>query len=72
VAYNFGDRAAGGKLSIEGASGAPAEIEIAPGDRKEIAIKATGQNKVTARLDLADSGSAIVSARITAMPTTQP
>jgi hypothetical protein len=72
VAYNFGDKPARGKLSIEGASSAAAEIEIAPGGREERTIRSTGAEKVTARLDLGEIGTAIVWARVTTAPTTQP
>jgi hypothetical protein len=68
VAYNFGDHSARGKLSVEGASGAPAEIEIAPGGREERTITPGGAGKVTVKLDLGGAGHAIVSARIVTPP----
>jgi hypothetical protein len=73
VAYNFGAKAARGKLSVEGATGAPGEIEIAPGGREERTIEANGPGKVNVRLDLGDAGHAIVSAGVAApAPATEP
>jgi hypothetical protein len=64
VAYNFDDKPAHGKLSIEGAKAAKSEIELAPGAREELTIKAEGAGKVTANLDLGDAGHAIVTANV--------
>jgi hypothetical protein len=73
VAYNFGDNAARGELSIEGATGATGELEIEPGGREERTIKADGPGQVTVQLDLADDGNAVVSARVmAAAPATEP
>lgn len=63
VAYNFGKKAARGKLSLQGASGDAGELEIAPGAREERTIKVNGAGKVTAVLELGDLGHAVVSAR---------
>ena len=69
AAYNFGPRAATGKLSGEGAN-MTGQIEVAPGGRLETPITVTDPAKVTVRLDLADGGHALVSARVaTTMPT---
>ena len=38
VAYNFGEKAARGKLSVEGAASGTGEIEIGPGGREERTI----------------------------------
>ena len=72
VAYNFGGQPARGTLSIEGASGAVGETEISPGAREEGTIRANGAENITVRLDLGETGTAIVSARVTATPTTAP
>jgi uncharacterized cupredoxin-like copper-binding protein len=64
VAYNFGDKPAHGKLSVEGAKAAKSEIELAPGTREELTIKAEGPGKVTAKLDLGGDGHAIVTANV--------
>jgi hypothetical protein len=72
VAYNFGQKPASGKLSVEGGS-AKDQIEVAPGDRVETPITVTDPAKVTARLDLDNGEHALVSARAaTTMPTTAP
>jgi hypothetical protein len=55
-------------LAVEGASGAPSDMEIAPGGREERTISADGPEKVTVRLDAGDVGRSIVSARLTTMP----
>jgi hypothetical protein len=73
VAYNFGDHAVRGRLSFKGATGGSSKIEIAPGAREERAITAGGPGQVTVRMDLADAGHAVVSARLMApVPTTVP
>jgi hypothetical protein len=60
-------------LSVEGATGAPDEIEIAPGARDERTIEANGPGKINVRLDLGDDGHAIVSAAVAApAPATEP
>jgi hypothetical protein len=64
VAYNFGEAVARGRVSVEGATGDPGEIEIAPGARVERTITAGGPGRVTARLDLGSAGHAIVSAHV--------
>lgn len=64
VAYNFSDRPVRGKLTGEGAADVPGEMEIAPASREERVIKATGADTLVIRLDAADAGRAIVSARI--------
>jgi hypothetical protein len=64
VAYNFGEKEARGKFSIDGASGGKSEIKIDPGGREEQSIKSDGSSNVTVRLDLSDAGRAIVSARV--------
>ena len=66
MAYNFGKKPARGRLSVEGAASSRDEIAIAPGGRDERLIKPTGAGNVTVRLDLADVGQAIVSARVMA------
>jgi hypothetical protein len=63
VAYNFGDKPVRGKLNIEGGTAAINEIEIAPGAREERTIKLSTK-KVTAKLDIAGSGHAIVAANV--------
>jgi hypothetical protein len=72
IAYNFGDKAARGKLKLEGATGDAGEIELEPGGRVERTIQAKPSEQVTARLDLGESGSAIVAAKVTTTPTTEP
>jgi hypothetical protein len=73
VAYNFADKAARGKVSVEGATGAIEEIELGPGGRAEWAIEADGPGTVTVRLDLGDLGNSIVSARVLkTTPATEP
>jgi hypothetical protein len=73
LAYNFGNEAARGDLSVDGAAGATSKIEIGPGGREERTIKAYGPGQVTARLDMGDEGDAIVSGRvITSTPASQP
>ena len=64
VAYNFSDKSAHGKLSLEGATAAKNEIEIAPGGREELTIKASGAKTVAAKLDLGNAGHAIVTANV--------
>jgi hypothetical protein len=64
VAYNFGDKPARGKLSVDGATAAKIDIELAPGAREEQSIKAGGSGKVTAKLDLGNAGHAIVTANV--------
>jgi hypothetical protein len=64
VAYNFGDKPARGKLSVEGATGAKSESEVAPGEREEQTIKANGTGKMTAKLNLGDAEHAIVTANV--------
>jgi hypothetical protein len=64
VAYNFGDKPARGKLSIDGAKCEKTEIELALSAREELTIKVGGAGKVTAKLDLGDAGHAIVSANV--------
>jgi hypothetical protein len=66
VAYNFGDKPAQGKLIVEGATGAPREIEIAPGARKVNTIQAEDSGKVSARFNLGELGHAIVVANVSA------
>jgi hypothetical protein len=66
VAYNLGDQPARGKLVVEGATGAPPEIAIAPGARQVQSIQADESGKVSARLDLGDLGHAIVEANVSA------
>ncbi len=64
VAYNFGDKPAHGKLVIEGATGAPPEVEIAPGAREVRSIQADGSEKISARCNLGELGHAIVAANV--------
>jgi hypothetical protein len=64
VAYNFGDKPAHGQLIIQGASAAKSELQLAPGAREELAIKASGPGKVAARLDLGDNDHALVTANV--------
>jgi hypothetical protein len=68
VAYNFGSKAARGKLILKGATGDAGEINLAPGARDERTIVVDGQGTVTASLELSDLGTAIVSARTTMTP----
>jgi hypothetical protein len=63
AAYNFGDQPVTGQLSVEGALGAPATLEVAPGDRVVHRINALGAGAITARLSLADGTDAKVFAR---------
>jgi hypothetical protein len=64
VAYNFGEQAARGTLSVQGGTSDARELEIAPGGRttREIAVDAPGELSVT--FDSGKSGHAMVSARI--------
>ena len=64
VAYNFGNKPAGGKLAITGAKTDKAELELAPGAREELTIKTDGSDKVTARLELGNDEHAIVAANV--------
>jgi hypothetical protein len=64
VAYNFGEKEARGKLSIDGASAEKSEMKIGPGGREEQLIKSDGSSNVTVRLDFGEAGCAIVSARV--------
>lgn len=66
VAYNFGDTAAHGTLSLEGATASDLDISLGPGEHVERRIRVASPRQVTARLDLGDNGQAIVSARVTA------
>ena len=73
VAYNFGEKAARGKLNVEGATGGPADIEIAPGAREEWTLQADGQENVTVRYEGGEIGQAVVSGRVTkSAPANQP
>jgi hypothetical protein len=72
VAYNFSHKPARGKLSSQGATGVPDELDIAPGGREERTIQSDGSAQLSVRLDLGDVGKAIVAARIVATATTQP
>jgi hypothetical protein len=65
VAYNFGDKPANGKLTLDGATLVTAGvIEIGPGAREERTIKVDGGGRnVTARFE-SDAGNAIVAGRI--------
>ena len=73
VAYNFGDKAARGNMSVEGAVGAAGDIEIGPGGAKERTIKVDRPGKVTVRLEMRDVGHAVVSGRVITMaPATKP
>jgi hypothetical protein len=69
VAYNFGDKPAQGSLKLQGATGAPTEINIPLGDRQEWTITNGESQKVTAQLRLDDGQTAIVSARTTRIAT---
>jgi hypothetical protein len=68
LVYNFGEQPARGRLTIEGGSSPIGDIEIAPGAREERTFTVDAPGKITARLDLGDTGNAIVSARIIAPP----
>jgi hypothetical protein len=73
VAYNFGEKRARGKLSVEGATGCKDEIELAPGGRLARMIKADAPEKVTVRFELEDIGSAVVSGNVmTTAPANKP
>jgi hypothetical protein len=67
VAYNFGEQAARGKLSMEGAAGETDDIEIAPGGREERTINAHGPGTLTVRLQFGDNEHAVVSGRVMTM-----
>jgi hypothetical protein len=71
VAYNFGDTPAHGRLQLEGATGAPTEVNLPAGDRQEWTITVSAADPVVARLKLADAQSAVVSARTTLTPTVE-
>jgi hypothetical protein len=64
VAYNFGNKPAGGKLAITGAKAEKAELELAPGAREELTIQTDSSGTVTVRLDLGNDEHAIVSANV--------
>jgi hypothetical protein len=68
VAYNFGEKSASGRLTLEGASGAPPYLELDSGDRVEHTIQVNGPGTVTARLELGIDAHALVSARTIVMP----
>ena len=73
AAYNFGENAAHGKVSMEGAEGGIGDIEIWPGGREVRTIKVDRLGKVAVRLELGNAGHAVVSGRVTTMaPATQP
>jgi hypothetical protein len=73
VAYNFSDKAVRGRLRITGATGGPAEMDIAAGDRAEAIVTSDGSAIVTGRLETGDLGQAFVSSRIVlAAPATAP
>ncbi len=72
VAYNFGDKPAHGKFSMQGATGPSDSIDIPAGARIEQSITTAGPGSVTVRLDLGDVGTAMVHGTlVTAPPTTQ-
>jgi hypothetical protein len=64
VAYNFGEEAVRGALSVRGGSVDGGDVEIAPGDRmtRDVMVEASGELSVT--FDAGKRGHAIVSARI--------
>ncbi len=64
VAYNFGEKAARGKVIVEGATGGTADTEIAPGARMEWTLKADGWGSVSARFEGRDIGQAVVSGTV--------
>jgi hypothetical protein len=73
VAYNFGQKMARGTLNVEGATGGPADMEIAPGAREEWTLKSDGRGNVGVRFEDQDTGQAVVSGRvIKSAPANQP
>jgi hypothetical protein len=68
VAYNFGGKPVRGRLHIEGATGTPEEVELAPGARDEWKVLLNGAAQVAAGLDVGDIGRAIVAARLALAP----
>jgi hypothetical protein len=72
VAYNFGDRAARGKLAISGAAAADGAVELAPGARSERVLSVEAPGTVSVRLDLGAAGTAVASARVIAAAAAAP
>ncbi len=72
IAYNFGDKTAQGNLEILGAKCTETQIEIVPGGREELTLTVDGERNVTAKLDLASVGHAIVSANVSTTDKTKP
>jgi hypothetical protein len=74
AAYNFSTKPARGKLTIEGATASdntPLEIELNPGERKELPLTATSTGTVTVKFQPPGAESAIVSARTTTTESTE-
>lgn len=64
VAYNFGEKVAKGKLTVEGATVEGGDLDIAPGARVERVIRVEKPGQVTVRAVMGEAGHAIVSARV--------
>jgi hypothetical protein len=73
AAYNFGDRPARGRLTVEGATTDAAELTIPPGGREERTLAVAKPGRVTVRIDLGPPCQAIVAGNVAdAPPTTAP
>lgn len=64
IAYNFGTEVEKGRLEIQGATGERSDIEIKPGERIERKLTVGDAKTVTVRLDLGETGHALVSANV--------